>query len=114
MVLNLNGRVFKGVVNYDDGDLNQETRFHYFQSGRAVWGTITGGGVAWGGLVASVQSDNSLQMNWFYITPDARTVGGTCVSVAETLPDGRLRLHESWQIAGTDETGESQIEEIVS
>jgi hypothetical protein len=110
--VDLNGRVFRGTVNYNDGDLNADTRFRYFQSGKAVWGTIIGGNVAWGGLVASLTTDNSLAMQWFYVTPGGQIVSGTCRSVPEFLPDGRIRLHESWEINGTGERGHSQIEEI--
>lgn len=113
MRIDLNGRVFHGTVNYHDGDLNQETRFRYFQSGNAVWGTVEGGGVAGGGLVASVGPDNRLTMRWHYVTPDGRVVSGGCISTPEVLADGRLRLYEEWQVDESGERGESQIEEII-
>ena len=55
MKVNLDGRTFFGTVNYDDGDLNLETRFTYHQRGNAVWGEVTGGQVVAGNLVAEVR-----------------------------------------------------------
>jgi hypothetical protein len=38
---------------------------------------------------------------------------GTCISTPEILPDGRLRLHESWRwTSGDGSSGESAIEEV--
>lgn len=39
--------------------------------------------------------------------------GGQCFSTPETLPDGRIRLHEKWKWIDTDQSeGESIIEEV--
>lgn len=107
------GRIFRGVVNYDSGDLNADTRFHYRQTDGAVWGTFEGGGVGIGTLVAHIEPDGSLDMRWQYLSKDHRLVGGTCRSTLEVRSDGRYRLHESWQVtAGGDQQGTSVIEEV--
>lgn len=112
-VPNLDNRLFRGVVNYDDGDLTPDTRIHYFQKGRAVWGDMVGGAIAHGDLVARQEDDGSLTMRWQYVTIDGRVVSGRCRSTVEQLDDGRLRLHENWTIDGPDGyTGTSVIEEI--
>ena len=109
----LDNRRFRGIENYDDGDLNAETRFQYFQRGRAVWGVMSGGGIAHGGLVARLNDDSTLTMRWHYVTPTGKVVSGDCVSQIEILPDNRIRLHERWKIDGPEgEQGRSIIEEI--
>jgi hypothetical protein len=109
----LDNRLFRGVVNYDDGDLTPDTRFRYFQKGRAVWGEMRGGVIAHGDLVARQEESGTLNMRWQYVTIDGRVVSGSCRSMIEVLEDGRVRLHETWTIDGSDGyTGTSVIEEI--
>ena len=113
--VNYNGRIFRGVENYDSGDLNPDTRFHYHQRGKNVWATIAGGLVRIGTLIADLRDDGSLVMVWQYLNTKNEFISGTCFSRLEVLPDGRYRLHESWNIHGPDGiTGESVIEEVVS
>jgi len=104
-------RRFIGVVNYDDGDLTKDVRFHYRQKDHTVWGTFEGGRVRFGMLIADVLDGDRLDMRWQYLNCEDEFIGGTCLSVPELLPDGRLRLHESWTIDG-DVSGESVIEEV--
>jgi hypothetical protein len=109
--LNYHNRIFRGVENYDSGDLNLDTRFYYHQSGNVVYGEILGGEIARGSLLALIAQDDSLDMVWHYASRDGRIVRGTCHSTPTILPDGRLRLDERWQIEG-GEAGKSAIEEI--
>jgi len=106
-------RIFVGVENYDDGDLTGDTLFHYHQKGSMVWGTCEGGGVLFGTLVAKVLDDGRLDMVWQYLNTEGKFVSGTCVSTPEILPDGRYRLHETWEILSGG-SGTSIIEEIHS
>ena len=111
--INYGGRRFRGVVNYDDGDLTRETLFAYHQEGSIVWGECAGGGVAHGFLVGTVGDDEVLTLLWQYVSHDGRLVGGTCVSRPEVLADGRLRLHEEWAVTlGGTQKGRSVIEEV--
>ena len=106
-------RCFAGVVNYDDGDLTGDTSFHYRQQGAVVWGTFEGGGVQYGTLVARVTGEGILDMVWHYLNRQNEFVGGTCRSEPEILPDGRYRLHESWEVTqGGNFSGKSVIEEL--
>ena len=109
--LSYDNKRFRGVVNYDDGDLTKEVLFHYHQKNRTVWGTYDGGRVRFGTLVANVLDDDKLDMVWQYLNIDGEFVSGRCLSVPEQLPDGRLRLHESWTTNG-GEPGSSVIEEV--
>ena len=110
--IDYNDKYFVGVENYDSGDLTAETVFHYRQNGEVVWGTFEGGGAVHGNLVAKVLEGGRLEMVWQYLNRDGKFIGGTCISTPEILPDGRIRLKESWQIAGGGEMGKSVIEEV--
>jgi hypothetical protein len=112
---NYHNRRFRGLENYDEGDLTQEVVFHYTQSGSVVKGTFAGGRVTDGSLLAEVFADGRLDMIWRYRNVDGQDCYGTCTSTPEILPDGRYRLHEKWTITGgplTGESGTSSIEEI--
>ncbi|MCB2230462.1 n-acetylglutamate synthase [bacterium] len=108
-----NRRRFRGIENYDDGDLTGEVLFTYHQDGKFVWGEFSGGRVARGNLVARMREDGVIDMLWQYVNIDANLVGGICLSKPEVLPDGRYRVHESWSITvGGDGMGTSVIEEV--
>jgi len=107
-----NNKIFAGVENYDSGDANADTRFHYRQQDEVVWGTYHGGGVLFGTLVAKLLIDGSLDMVWQYLNREGVFISGTCRSIPTILPDGRYRLRESWTIDG-GEPGTSAIEEIL-
>lgn len=102
---------FVGVVNYDDGDLTQDVIFHYRQIGGTVWGTFDGGRIRFGTLIADVLENDQLKMVWQYLNVDGEFVSGECLSTPSLLPDGRLRLEESWTTVDGP-TGTSAIEEI--
>ena len=109
--LSYDNKRFRGVVNYDDGDLTKEVLFHYHQKNRTVWGTFEGGRIRFGTLVADVLDNNQLRMVWQYLNVDGEFVSGECLSTPKLLPDGRLRLEETWTTVGGP-AGSSVIEEI--
>ncbi len=115
---NYNNRTFKGVVNYDSGDLTGDTRFHYYQDADGVWGTFEGVNIISGALRAKVNENGQLDMEWWYTSKNGQEIKGTCISRPEILPDGRYRLHESWTITetstgeGVGVSGTSVIEEL--
>lgn len=112
-MIHYDNRVFWGVENYEEGDLNHDTRFFYHQRENVVWGTIEGGGVVFGTLLARVEADGSLDMRWQFVNRAGVLRAGTCRSRLEVLPDGRYRLHESWrETEGGDQVGTSAVEEI--
>lgn len=117
--LDFNNRTFRGVVNYDSGDLTGDTRFHYYQDEDHVWGTFEGGNIISGALRAKVIEGGKLDMEWWYTSKDGEEVKGVCTSTPEILPDGRYKLHESWTITETSSgvgvgvSGTSIIEELV-
>jgi hypothetical protein len=112
-MINYDKRIFRSVENMPNGEVSGETLFHYRQSGNRVWATYEGGGVAHGHLIATVSADGTLDMRYHHISPTGALMTGLCRSRLEVLPDGRYRLHESWQwTSGDGSKGMSIVEEV--
>ncbi|KAJ2962725.1 hypothetical protein NQ176_g10918 [Zarea fungicola] len=109
----LEGRTFRAVSNASNGEVGDETRFHYHQHGSIVWAEYAGGSIVRGSLIATVQDDNSLDMRYHHVNTSGALMTGKCSSTPEILSDGRLRMHEVWQwTSGDESSGKSIIEEI--
>ena len=114
MTINYDNRYFKSVSNSETGEVDQETIFHYRQVGNAIWATYKGGQIKLGTLVAQIKSCGSLEMRYNHINSKGEIMTGKCGSKPEILPDGRLRLHESWEwTSGDFSKGNSVIEEFI-
>jgi hypothetical protein len=111
--INYDNRRFVSVSNSGGGEVDPETIFHYRQEGSVVWATYRGGAILFGSLVATVDADGRLDMRYQHVNSAGELMTGKCRSTPEALPDGRLRLRESWQwTSGDFSQGESVIEEI--
>ena len=107
------GRCFRPVQNAANGEVSGDTLFRYHQRGAVVWATYAGGGIEQGTLVATVAADGALDMRYAHVSDAGTLMTGTCCSTPEHLPDGRLRLHESWQwTSGDRSAGRSVLEEV--
>lgn len=113
MKLSYDGRTFKPVQNSATGEVGSGTTFNYHQSGDVVWAEYSGGGVRFGQLVAICDADGVLDARYQHVNNKNELMTGVCRSAPEILPDGRMRLHESWRWTSGDHSfGESVIEEI--
>ena len=66
-----------------------------------------------GTLIARVDYAGNLNMRYQHINKAGELMTGKCISVPEILPDGRIRLKETWQWTCGDHTGgESVVEEV--
>lgn len=111
---NLNNKIFKGIENYDDGDFNQDTIFHYRQDNNIVWATFQAGGTKFGTIVGYIDEQNYIRMTWQYLSTTNEFISGKTISRVEILKDGRYRLHESWTTNLQEPvSGTSVIEEII-
>lgn len=110
--INYNGRIFRSVNNSANGEVDDQTVFHYFQSADIVWATYQGGAIRRGTLIAKVDDAGRLDMRYQHINAAGELMTGECLSTPEVLPDGRIRLHEVWQwTSGDRSTGQSIVEE---
>jgi len=110
MDYDLDGRVFRSVVNTENGEVGSDTVFHYHQSGRVVWAEYSGGAIVVGHLVANVLPDGRLDMRYHHINRDGEIMIGTCLSTPEPTASGKLRIKEEWQwLSGDLSSGYSEI-----
>ncbi len=102
------------MSNSPHGDTNEETIFHYKQSGNFVTADYKGGTIKSGNLIATINNDGSLQMQYHHINDKNELLTGVCHSIPEILPDGRIRITENWQwTCKTFQKGTSILEEII-
>jgi len=114
VTIDYDNRRFRAVSNVDTGDVTTDTTFHYHQRDAVVWATYDGGGVAFGTLIATVDARGRLEMRYQQVSVTGQLRAGRCLSTPEVLPDGRLRLHESWSwTEGGEGSGTSVVEEMV-
>jgi len=65
-------------------------------------------------VIAKGLEDDSLDMRYQHINRKRELMTGVCRSTPEILPDGRIRLHETWQwTTGDLASGTSVLEEIL-
>ena len=108
-------RQFVSAFNTPNGDCNSGTRFHYRQDGMRVWATYEGGRVQFGSLVAIGDGQGRLNMRYHHADLGGRFRAGKCTATPEILADGRVRLHEQWQLTNGDlSEGHSIVEEVRS
>ena len=112
MSISYDNRRFRSIANSETGDVGSETIFHYHQDDDVVWAEYWGGEIVRGTLIAKVRPDDSLDMRYQHVNRKGDLMTGICRSIPELLPDGRIRLHETWQwTCGDHSSGESVIEE---
>ena len=111
---NFDGRHFILRSNSGAGDaVAGATRFRFRQEGDAVWATYEGGNVKLGTLVARLGERDELELRFQQLTKGGAFKTGKGLATIETLDDGRLRLHESWEFtSGGGGTGEAVFEEV--
>jgi len=115
--MNLEGRIFRPVKTDVHGEASSDTVFHYHQRGELVWATYEGGDVAFGTLVGHFDDTGTLSVRYQHINHNREMRAGVCTTRIEVLPDGRCRLHESWQWTRCEaigNTGSSIVEEQIA
>ena len=74
----------------------------------------TGGKIQKGHLIGLVDDNGNIEMRYHQINTNGDLMTGRCFSTPETLPDGRIRLHETWEWTSGDwSKGRSVLEEVV-
>ena len=113
MKFNYDNKVFSPVSNSANGEVSSATTFHYHQSGQVLHATYSGGDVLRGHLIALVDDAGVIDMRYHHVNRSGELQTGVCRSVPELLPDGRIRLHETWRwTSGDGSQGNSIIEEL--
>lgn len=112
-MINYNNKRFRPVSNTDNGETSGETVFHYRQNGRILTAEYAGGKIINGHLIGLVDDTGCISMRYHQVNDKHELMTGLCHSEPEMLPDGKIRLHETWQWTSGDKSkGESIIEEV--
>ena len=111
--MNYNNRRFKTISNTDNGEISNETIFHYLQEGNILTSEYRGGKIRKGHLIGLVDKDGIIEMRYHQINDRNELMTGICKSTPQIMSNGKIRLHEEWQWTSGDLTkGNSIIEEI--
>jgi hypothetical protein len=108
----LDGRRFQAAAQVAGGDVGEETLFEYAEADGIVHARYAGGTIRLGFLVGTREGD-VLRFRYAQVRADGTTATGRCESRIETLPDGRLRLDETWAWESQEGAGTSVVEEVI-
>ncbi|MFD4263231.1 hypothetical protein ACFWR9_37890 [Streptomyces sp. NPDC058534] len=111
MTRSLDGLVLAPVADQAPGQVGTGTRFTYHERDGAVWADYAGGDVVRGHLVGTRAGDR-LDFRYVQLRTDGSTASGHCVSTVLELPDGRVRLEESWEWESRPGSGTSVVEQV--
>jgi hypothetical protein len=111
MPRSLDGLVLAPVADQAPGQVGTRTRFTYRERDGVIWADYTGGDVVRGHLVGTRDGDR-LDFRYVQLRTDGTTASGHCVSRVVELPDGRLRLEETWEWESRPGSGTSVVEQV--
>jgi hypothetical protein len=112
--MNYNNKKFKPVSNSENGEISEQTIFHYRQDGNIITCEYSGGRIIKGQLIGLVDEHGTIDMRYHQINDKGQIMTGICKSKPEILHDGKIRLHESWQWTSGDHSGGYSIIEEIS
>lgn len=112
-MINYHGKSFRPVQNSENGETSAETIFQYRQEENILTSTYSGGKIKTGHLIGLVDEKGQIEMRYHQVNTSNELMTGICRSVPEVLPNGKIRLHETWQWTSGDlSKGNSILEEI--
>ncbi|MCM2392433.1 hypothetical protein [Streptomyces albipurpureus] len=112
MARSLDGLVLAPVADQAPGQVGTSTRFAYHERDGRIWAEYEGGDVVQGFLVGTREADR-IDFRYVQLKTDLSTSSGHCVSTVVELPDGRVRLDETWEWESQEGSGTSVVEEVV-
>ncbi len=113
MDINYNDKIFKAVSNSENGEITEDTLFHYKQNKNLLTCEYKGGKIRYGHLIGLVDKAGNIDMRYHQLNEKGELMTGICHSRPELLIDGRIRLHETWQwTSGDRSNGQSILEEV--
>ncbi|HEX7845435.1 MAG TPA: hypothetical protein VF476_06490 [Chitinophagaceae bacterium] len=111
-MINYNNKLFKPISNAENGEVSGETVFHYKQVGIIVTADYKGGRIVLGQLIGIVDEQGNIDLRYHQVNDKGELMTGICRSTPAIMPNGKIRLHESWKwTSGDYSEGNSVIEE---
>lgn len=112
-MINYNDKTFKVDTNSNNGETSSRTVFHYRQNANVLTAEYAGGEIIKGHLIGLVDDNGCIDMHYHHLNKLKEFKTGISHSTPEVLPDGKIRLHESWQWTyGDDSKGTSILIEM--
>jgi hypothetical protein len=112
-MINYNNKTFIPKTISQNGEVSPQTVFVYKQSGNILTSEYSGGKIIKGHLIGIVDKKGNIDMRYHQINDNNEIMTGTCHSIPEILPNGKIRLHEKWEWTSGDRSkGESTLEEV--
>lgn len=111
--MNYNNKSFRPIQNSENGETSEETIFQYKQEGNILTSEYSGGQIKRGHLIGLVSDNGDIDMRYHQINLKGELMTGICRSTSEVLPNGKIRLHETWEwTSGDCSKGTSILEEL--
>jgi hypothetical protein len=111
-MINYNDKIFRPIVNSENGETSNDTVFIYKQIGNILTSEYSGGKIIKGHLIGLVDENGEIEMRYHQVNQKGELMTGICKSKPEILENGKIRLHETWQWTSGDKSkGQSIIQE---
>ncbi len=94
--LSVNKKVFKALSNSDNGEVDSDTLFYYFQEEDVVWANYCGGEIVKGHLIGKQLGNGNLEFFYQHINKHGEIKIGKCTSEIK-IEDSKIKLYERWQ-----------------
>lgn len=112
-MINYHNKIFRPSQNSENGETSEETIFQYKQEGNILTSEYSGGKIAKGQLIGLVDENGNIDMRYHQVNTSGELMTGFCKSAPEILPNGKIRLHETWQWTSGDlSKGNSVLDEV--
>jgi len=112
MTIDLNNKKFKSEGNSKNGEVSDQTIFHYFQKDEIIWAEYSGGEILKGSIIGKI-IDNHLEFVYQHINKKNELMTGNCKSYPEHTKSGKIKLKEMWKWTCRDNSsGKSILIEI--
>ncbi len=113
MKISYHNKKFRVVSNSENGELDANLVFHYRQVENVLMCEYAGGAVLAGHLLGRVGDDGAIDFSYHQLNQDGELKTGVGFSRPESLPNGKIRLHEEWEWTSGDRSrGASTLEEV--
>ncbi|MFY0604578.1 MAG: n-acetylglutamate synthase [Flavobacteriaceae bacterium] len=111
--MNYHNKTFRPIENSENGETSKETLFEYKQHGNILTSDYKGGQIIKGHLIGLVNEEGEIDMRYHQINSNGELMTGICLSKPQIMPNGKIRLYETWEwTSGDNSTGESILEEV--
>lgn len=107
--INYNGKIFMPQSNTENGEVDEETTFYYFQEHDLFWAEYSGGDVLKGYMIGTVNENGELDFHYQHLNKDNQVRIGKCHSIPHILESGKIELQEKWQWLNGDMSGGESV-----